>query len=36
MAVWSGNETLILAEIWRDEDVEAQLEGVHRNLAIYR
>ena len=35
MSVWSQNETLALVELWRDEDVEAQLEDVHRNLAVY-
>jgi hypothetical protein len=29
------NETLALAEIWKEEDVEAQLEGIHRNMAVY-
>jgi hypothetical protein len=30
MATWSSNETLVLVEIWCDEDV-----GVHRNMAVY-
>jgi hypothetical protein len=30
--VWSHNEVLTLIDIWKAEDIEAQLENVHRNL----
>jgi hypothetical protein len=28
--VWSQNEVLALIDIWKAEDIEAQLENVHR------
>jgi hypothetical protein len=34
-AVWSRRERLLLLQIWRDEDVEGQLQGLHRNHAVY-
>jgi hypothetical protein len=34
-AAWSNNESLALVELCRDEDVEAQFEGIHRNIAVY-
>jgi hypothetical protein len=34
-SVWSKAERLFLLEIWRDEDVEGQLQGSHRNYGIY-
>ena len=33
--VWAAAEVEALIDIWRAEDIEAQLEGVHRNLPIY-
>ena len=35
-AVWSEKEKLDLISIWKEEDVEAQLRVVHRNLPIYQ
>jgi hypothetical protein len=29
------NEALVFVELWKDENVEAQLEGVRRNMPIY-
>jgi hypothetical protein len=34
-AVWSVDEVIELVEIWREEDIEAQLDGMYRNLAVY-
>ncbi|XP_064643020.1 myb/SANT-like DNA-binding domain-containing protein 7 [Lineus longissimus] len=34
-SVWARAEILLLLNIWRDEDVEGQLQGMHRNLPIY-
>jgi hypothetical protein len=33
-AVWSTAEVDALIDIWKAEDVEAQLAGVHRNIPI--
>ena len=33
--VWSHYEVLALLDVWRAEDIEAQLENVHRNLPIF-
>jgi hypothetical protein len=35
-AVWANAEVDQLIYIWREEDIEAQLGGVHRNLPIYQ
>ena len=35
-AIWSEAEKIDLIEVWKEQDVEAQLEGVHRNLPIYQ
>ena len=35
MATWSKEETLQLIEIWGDDSVQAQLEGVHRNQDVF-
>ena len=33
--VWSRGERLLLLQVWRDEDVEGQLQGCHRNITVY-
>jgi hypothetical protein len=33
--VWSRAERLLLLNIWCDEDIEGQLQGIHRNLPVY-
>ena len=33
--VWSRQERLCLLNIWRDEDIEGQLQGNHRNSHVY-
>ena len=35
MATWSREETLRLIEIWGDDRIQAQLEGVHRNQDVF-
>lgn len=35
MATWSKQETLKLIEIWGDDRIQAQLEGVHRNQDVF-
>jgi hypothetical protein len=35
MATWSKEETLKLIEIWGDDRIQAQLEGVHRNQDVF-
>ena len=35
MATWSKEETLRLIEIWGDDRIRAQLEGVHRNQDVF-
>ena len=35
MATWSKEETLRLIEIWGDDRIQAQLEGVHRNQDVF-
>ncbi|XP_064645955.1 zinc finger and SCAN domain-containing protein 20-like [Lineus longissimus] len=32
---WSRDERLALLRIWRDEDIEGQLQGNHRNSHVY-
>jgi hypothetical protein len=31
---WSPEETIALIEVWRDEDIEGQLSGIHRNIPV--
>jgi hypothetical protein len=33
--VWGNDEVLALIDIWRNEDIEGQLQGMHRNLPLY-
>ena len=33
--VFSKPERLLLLQLWRDEDVEGQLAGCHRNITVY-
>ena len=35
MATWSKEETLKLIEIWGDDRIQSQLEGVHRNQDVF-
>jgi hypothetical protein len=35
-AVWEIAETIALINIWKDENIEGQLEGLHRNLPIFQ
>jgi hypothetical protein len=33
--VWGNDEVLALIDIWRNENIEGQLQGMHRNLPFY-
>jgi hypothetical protein len=34
-AVWANAEVQALIEIWKAEDIEGQLAGLHRNIPVY-
>ena len=35
MEAWSGEEVAALLEIWPDDFIQSQLEGMRRNNAVY-